>query len=78
MQYKINQDNYCTFEKFGVNKLGGRSYFIPYPDRDSADKVAPKEKRYSSPKVKCLNGIWDFKFYAIPTDMPETLDTDSV
>ncbi|MCD8286063.1 MAG: hypothetical protein LUD50_02405 [Clostridia bacterium] len=78
MQYKLNQDNYCTFETFGVNKLAGRSYFVPYPDKAGADKAAPKEKRYSSSKVKCLNGMWDFKFYPIPADVPETLDTDKV
>ncbi|MCD8143644.1 MAG: hypothetical protein LUD83_10340, partial [Clostridiales bacterium] len=78
MRYQINNANYCTFETFAVNKLPGRSYFIPYPDRGSADAVAPKEKRYASPKVQCLNGTWDFKFYPRPKELPETLDTDKV
>ncbi|MCD7857753.1 MAG: hypothetical protein LUG55_08170 [Clostridiales bacterium] len=78
MRYQINNANYCTFETFAVNKLPGRSYFTPYPDRGSADAVAPKEKRYASPKVQCLNGTWDFKFYPRPKELPETLDTDKV
>ncbi len=76
MQYQINTTNYCTFETFEVNKLPGRSYFIPYPTKDAADAVSPKEKRYASEKVQCLNGDWDFKFYMNPKDVPEVLDTD--
>ena len=57
MQYKINKTNYCTFEVYKDNKLDGRSYFIPYPSKKSADEVSPKEKRYKSPKVICLNGL---------------------
>ena len=63
MKYQINQNNYHTFEIFEVNKMAPRSYFIPYPDRAQADAVSAKEKRYASPKVLCLNGDWDFKFY---------------
>ncbi len=78
MQYQLNPDNYCTFEIFGVNKLPGRSYFIPYPDRAEADAVSPKEKRYRSEKVLCLNGDWDFRFYPRPVELPAVLDTDQV
>ena len=76
MKYKINTTNYHTFDIFEVNKLPGRTYFIPYRDRDSADAVTPKERRYKSDKVTCLNGDWDFKFYANPKDMPSVIDTD--
>ena len=57
--------------------MPARSYFIPYPDRTSADAVTPKEKRYSSFKVVCLNGDWDFKFYERPAEVPEILDTEN-
>ena len=60
MKYRIDQNNYHTFSTYEINKMPGRSYFIPYPDRASADAVTPKEKRYSSSKVVCLNGRWDF------------------
>ena len=78
MKYSLNTTNYCDFDTISVNKLPARSYFIPYPDRKAADKVAPKEKRYSSPKVLCLNGDWDFKFYEKPVELPNLLDTDTV
>ena len=76
MKYTLNSSNYCDFYTFEVNKLPGRSYFIPYPDRAAADAVLPKEKRYRSEKVLCLNGEWDFQFYPFPDELPEVLDTD--
>ncbi len=57
--------------------MPARSYFIPYPDRAAADAVTPKEKRYASSKVVCLNGDWDFKFYERPAEVPEILDTEN-
>lgn len=78
MKYPLNTENYHTFEIFEVNKLPPRSYFIPYPDRAGADAAAPKEKRYASSKVICLNGEWDFKFYPRPAELPAVLDTDAV
>ena len=78
MKYQINQNNYHTFSIYEINKLPARSYFIPYPDRAKADGVAPKEKRYASEKVVCLNGEWDFKFYKRPAEVPMMLDTEKV
>lgn len=78
MKYQINKTNYHTFEIFKDNKLDGRSYFIPYPNKEELDKVTLKEKRYKSKKVVCLNGDWDFKFFARPKELPDELDTDSV
>ncbi len=78
MKYHINSTNYADFEVFQVNKLPPRSYFIPYPDRASADRVFPLEKRYGSEKVLCLNGTWDFRFFPRPEALPPVLDTDSL
>ena len=78
MKYRLNTTNYWDFETVEVNKLPGRSYFIPYPDRKKADAVAPKEKRYASEKVLCLNGDWDFRFYPRPAELPAEFDTDAV
>ena len=78
MKIKLNQTNYHAFAVYEVNKLPGRSYFIPYPDRAAADGVSLKEKRYRSNKVLCLNGTWDFKFYPRPAELPAELDTDAV
>lgn len=69
MQYTLNTSNYHTFPVFEVNKLPPRSYFIPYPARPEADAVSLTEKRYRSPKVRCLNGLWDFKFYPRPAEL---------
>ena len=77
MRYYLNKTNYCDFNVFEDNKLAPRSYFIPYPDRKSADEVKGRDKRYSSPKVLCLNGDWDFRFYANPSNLPDILDTDN-
>ena len=78
MRYKLDKSNYCDFSVLEKNKLPGRSYFIPYPNRRTAEAVSPKEKRYKSGKVLCLNGEWDFKFYPRPAELPDTLDTDAV
>lgn len=78
MKYQINKKNYHTFSIFGDNKLAGRSYFIPYENKEKAMAYGPKEKRYCSNKVICLNGNWDFKFYPIPKELPDILDTDEI
>ena len=72
MKYRINSENYHSFETIEINKLRGRSYFIPYPDRAKADAVSLKEKRYRSEKVLCLNGDWDFKFFPKPAEARST------
>lgn len=78
MRYKMNTENYHDFRVYEVNKLAPRSYFIPYPDRQQADAVSLKEKRYKSSKVVCLNGEWDFKFYPKPAELPVMIDTDTM
>ncbi len=78
MHYQLNTANYADFSVFEQNKLPGRSYFIPYPTRAGADAAAPKQKRYQSEKVVCLNGEWDFKFYQKPAELPVAFDTDKV
>ncbi len=78
MKYTINKNNYRDFDVFAKNRLPRRSYFIPYPDQASAKAVEPAKKRYSSPKVVCLNGDWDFKFYPKPAEVPLVLDTDAI
>lgn len=78
MKYLLDQKNYCTGTVYEVNKLSPRSYFIPYPSKEAADAVSLSERRYSSALVECLNGDWDFKFYPIPKDVPNELDTEKV
>ena len=78
MKYVLDQSNYADFCVFERNKLPPRSYFIPYPDRNAADAVRAREKRYRSEKVLCLNDDWDFKFYPRPAELPLALDTETV
>ena len=78
MKYRINKSNYHEFNTYKINKLPSRSYFIPYPERQLADSVSPANKRYRSPKVMCLNGKWDFKFYPLPADLPDVIDTSEI
>ena len=75
-KYQINKDNYHQFDILEINKLAPRSYFIPFPTKEEADAATTKTKRYTSSKVRCLNGEWDFKFYPIPAAVPDVLDTD--
>lgn len=78
MKYLINKTNYCDFNTIEINKMPARSYFIPYPDKESTEGIYLKEKRYSSAKVSVLNGDWDFKFYSNPNDLPDELDTETM
>ena len=78
MRYLLNNSLYHDPAVFERGKLPPRSYFIPYPDRERADAVSPKEKRYRSEKVLCLNGDWDFKFYPRPAELPPELCTDAL
>ena len=76
MLYRINREYYHRFDVMEVNKLPARSYLIPFENREQADAAGLLEKRYASPKVTCLNGLWDFKFYPIPSQVPPILDTE--
>ena len=77
MKYQLKNDNYYTFSTFEKNKLPPRAYFIPFGDKKSALSVPTKEGRYSSDKVVCLSGEWDFCFFKNPKKLGEWLDTDS-
>ena len=78
MIYRINRTNYHDFRTMSVNTLPPRTYFIPYPERESAESVSLRQKRYDSPKVICLSGDWDFRFYPLPAELPDVLDTDKI
>lgn len=78
MKYHINKENYHRFDILEINKYVPRGYFIPFENREAADGADLLQKRYSSKKVRCLNGKWDFKFYPRPAEVPDVLDTDAV
>ena len=78
MRYTIDRENYHRFDVMERNKLPARSYFVPFSSKELADSANISNKRYTSDKVRCLNGDWDFVFYPRPKDVPQILDTDMV
>lgn len=78
MRYSLDRNNYHSFDVMEKEKLPPRSYIIPFSTREKADGADILSKRYSSDKVICLNGQWDFKFYPRPGQLPAILDTDAV
>ncbi len=78
MRYELDRTHYHQFETIEINKLPPRAYFIPFGDRAGADSATLTTKRYTSPKVKCLSGSWDFLFIPNPKELPQELDTDAV
>ncbi len=78
MKYKWKLNNYCTFSTYEINRLKPRNYFVPYPDKQSAQGIDIKDYRYKSSLVHILNGDWDFKFYPNPNDFPDEADANAV
>ena len=78
MKYLLNSNNDNNFNIIKDNTLPTRSFFVPYQDKNQIDQVDVLNKRYQSPKVRCLNGIWDFKFYHNPNDLDINFDTDKI
>ena len=76
MRYEINRENYHRFDIMELGKLAPRSYFIPFSTREKADAAGILQKRYTSDKVRCLNGQWDFRFYPRPDRLPQVLETE--
>ena len=78
VQYRLQSGYYSDFNTIDVNRLPGRSYFIPYPSRSSLQGIALDEKRYRSPLVRCLNGQWDFNYYDNPNELPLQFNSDEL
>ena len=78
MRYRLHDKYYSDFNIIDVDRLPGRSYFVPYPSREDLAGIPLTEKRYRSPLVKCLNGKWDFNYYDDPKDLPLEFDSDKL
>ena len=78
MRYVLDRATYADAAVLAQNRLPARSYFVPYPDRASAEAVPLARRRYESPLVRCLSGKWDFRFFSRPAELPDVLDTGSV
>ncbi|MBO6000978.1 MAG: hypothetical protein J6P81_04230, partial [Spirochaetales bacterium] len=78
VQYRLQSRYYSDFGTIDVNRLPGRSYFIPYPSRKALEGIPLDEKRYRSPLVKCLNGQWDFNYYDNPNELPLVFESSEL
>lgn len=78
MKYRIHRDLHTNFNIFEENKLAERSYFIPFSNETVLENTDYKSERYHSDRITVLSGEWDFAYYKKLSEIPETLDTDSV
>lgn len=78
MLYNIRRNNYRDFKVINDNRLKGRGYFIPFSDESKARKVDLLNQRYSSDRVICLNGEWDFVYFPKIDEVPRSFDTESI
>ena len=78
MKYSLKTDNYKTPSVFKDNILPSRAYFIPFSDEKEYLASEAETERYSSSRVRVLNGEWDFKYYGAVSQMPDEFDTDKI
>ena len=78
MKYNFSNDNYKNFSKYAENTLVPRSYFIPFSSLEALNSTDIRNERYSSDRVECLSGEWDFAYYDNCKDLPNDFDTDTV
>lgn len=78
MKYQIKKLEANNFDVYQIGKLPGRSYFIPYHDRELLEKQNVLTERYSSDMVTVLSSDdWKFKYYEKLSRMPERIDTEA-
>ncbi|MBR2311590.1 MAG: DUF4981 domain-containing protein [Oscillospiraceae bacterium] len=62
---------YESLTQLHENTLAPRAHYIPY---DSLEKALAGKKEASA-QYRCLNGTWDFRYFARDIDCPEKIDT---
>ena len=78
MQYNLKTGNFCDFSKFRENIMIPRSYFIPFANLDELAKTDIRNERYSSSRVECLSGEWDFVYYSNCKMLDNFFDTEKI
>lgn len=76
MKYQIKKLENNNFAVYEENKLKGRTYFIPYSDRNTLLKQSALTERFASDIVTVLSGEWKFRYYDKISRMPVNIDTD--
>lgn len=71
----MNKNDWQNPQFLQKGREKARAFYIPFSDLDSALTVDKEKSKY----YRCLNGIWDFKFYKAYYEVPETItDWDSI
>ncbi len=78
MKYQIKKLRINDFDIYEQNKLAGRSYFIPYTDREKLIEQTALTERYSSDTVNVISGDWKFRYFEKISRLPATIDTDTM
>ncbi len=78
MKYQIKKLRINDFDVFEQNKLAGRSYFIPYGDKERLLGQSSLTERYSSDKVTVISGDWKFRYFEKISRLPAVIDTDTM
>ena len=78
MKYQIKKLKINDFDVYEQNKLTGRSYFIPYSDKERLLEQTVLTERYSSDRVTVLSGDWKFRYFEKISRLPACVDTDTM
>ncbi len=78
MKYQIKKLKINDFDVFEQNKLSGRSYFIPYSDKEALLSQTALTERYSSDRVTVISGDWKFRYFEKISRLPAVIDTDTM
>ncbi len=78
MKYQIKKLLINNFDVYEENKLPGRSYFIPYGDKDVLKGKTATDERFGSDMVTVLSGEWEFKYYKQISRLPNIIDTENI
>ena len=78
MKYQIIKLRINDFGVYEENKLAGRSYFIPYSDKEKLLSQSTLTERYSSDTVTVLSGEWKFRYFEKISRLPAVIDTDTM
>lgn len=67
-------DLYNNFEVFEVNKMAGRSYYIPFRSVEKMQETTYLTERYDSDMITLLNGTWDVLYFEDCREIPQEFD----
>ena len=78
MIYTISRNLHTDFSLYKQNRLGSRSWFIPFSCKEALEKSDYKNERYVSDRIQMLSGEWDFAYFGKLSDIPKAFNTEKV